>query len=59
MTSKRKDVIESYKEVVEELKEIFNSDIANESDLFTLLEEAKILISAQERYIKFLEESQQ
>lgn len=58
MTSKSKDVIESYKEVVEELKEIFNSDIANESDLFTLLEEAKILISAQERYIKLLEESQ-
>lgn len=58
MTSKRKDVIESYKEVVEELKEIFNSDIANESDLFVLLEEAKILISAQERYIKLLEESQ-
>lgn len=58
MTSKKEDVIESYKEVVEELKEIFNSDIANESDLFTLLEEAKILISAQERYIKLLEESQ-
>lgn len=58
MTSKSKDVIESYKEVVEELKEIFNSDIANESDLFVLLEEAKILISAQERYIKLLEESQ-
>lgn len=57
MTSKKEDVIESYKEVVEELKEIFNSDIANESDLFTLLEEAKILISAQERYIKLLEES--